>query len=79
MDNWSRTTDEMIYSMLTESTGTNMLDSGGDSDRHWQRNQDKSFEDFNNEPCLVLLDQSQEFQWLQQMLTVLRLQDWRWL
>tara|TARA_R110001583_G_C5501597_1_gene395807 strand:+ start:184 stop:807 length:624 start_codon:yes stop_codon:yes gene_type:complete len=61
MDNWSRTTDEMIYSMLTESTGTNMLDSGGDSDRHWQRNQVKSFEDFNNEPCLVLLDQDTDY------------------
>ena len=57
MVNWSKTTDEIIYSMLVESTGTHMLDSGGGSNRHWQRNQVKSLEDFQSEPCLVLLDQ----------------------
>ena len=40
----------IIYEMLTESTGKHMLDSGGDNNRHWQRNQQKSLEDFENEP-----------------------------
>ena len=35
--------------MLTENTGVAMCDSGGDDGRHWQRNQKKSFEDFQNE------------------------------
>jgi hypothetical protein len=42
-------TKKLIYQMLTESTGTHFLDSGGENDRHWQRNQKKSFEDFENE------------------------------
>jgi hypothetical protein len=42
-------TETLIYNMLTESTGTHFLDSGGDSGRHWQRNQKKSIEDFRNE------------------------------
>jgi hypothetical protein len=61
MVNWSKTTDEIIYSMLVESTGTHMLDSGGGSNRHWQRNQVKSLEDFQSEPCLVLLDQDSDY------------------
>lgn len=39
-----------IYQLLTQSTGTHMLDSGGDNGRHWQRNQQRSMEDFINEP-----------------------------
>jgi len=42
-------TKELIYQMLTESTGTHFLDSGGDNNRHWQRNQKKTIEDFENE------------------------------
>lgn len=42
--------NELVYKMLTENTGTHFLDSGGDSDRHWQRNQLKSIEEFENEP-----------------------------
>ena len=38
--------EQTIYNMLTENTGTHMLDSGGGSGRHWQRNQKKSIEDF---------------------------------
>lgn len=41
--------ETLIYNMLTESTGIHFLDSGGDSGRHWQRNQKKSIEDFINE------------------------------
>lgn len=31
--------DRVLVSMLTEGTGTAMCDSGGESNRHWQRNQ----------------------------------------
>jgi hypothetical protein len=43
-------TKEVIYKMLTENTGIHMCDSGGEDGRNWQRNQKKSFNDFNNEP-----------------------------
>ena len=43
-------TKELIYKMLTECTGKDMCDSGGDSWRHWQRNQKKTIKDFENEP-----------------------------
>ena len=42
-------TQEKIYEMLTESTGTHFLDSGGSNNRHWQQNQKKTLEDFQNE------------------------------
>ena len=40
----------LIYSMLTESTGTAIADSGGDDGRHWQRNQKKTIQDFIDAP-----------------------------
>lgn len=43
-------TKKLIYEMLTECTGKHMCDSGFDSGRHWQRNQKKTIEDFQNEP-----------------------------
>jgi len=43
-------TSELIYEMLTENTGVHMCDSGMGSNRHWQKNQGKTFEDFENEP-----------------------------
>lgn len=43
---------ELIYKMLTESTGISMMDSGGTDNRGWQRNQKKSFTDFENEPAV---------------------------
>jgi len=46
--------EQLIYNMLTESTGTHMLDSGGGSNRHWQRNQLKSIDDFKNEPHITI-------------------------
>ena len=46
--------EQVIYDMLTESTGKHMLDSGGGSDRHWQRNQLKSIDDFKNEPHITI-------------------------
>ena len=42
-------TKEVVYSMLTENTGINFLDSGGENGRGWQRNQKKNIEDFENE------------------------------
>jgi len=43
-----------IYEMVTESTGTHILDSGGSNGRHWQRNQQKSIEDFLSAPEATL-------------------------
>jgi len=42
-------TNELIYEMLTENTGSHMLDSGGGGNRNWQKNQGKTIEDFENE------------------------------
>ena len=36
----------VIYDMLKENTGIAMCDSGGDNGRSWQRNADKTLEDF---------------------------------
>ena len=43
-------TKELIFSMLTENTGTHMCDSGGDNGRMWQRNANKCVADFEDEP-----------------------------
>jgi hypothetical protein len=43
-------TEEVIYGMLTENTGTHFLDSGGSDGRAWQRNAMKTLEDFRAEP-----------------------------
>ena len=42
--------DQVIYDMLTESTGIHPMDSGNDQDRNWQRNQKRTLEDFQQEP-----------------------------
>lgn len=42
-------TKELVYKMLTECTGKHMCDSGFYG-RHWERNQKKTIEDFENEP-----------------------------
>ena len=44
-------TEKVITSMLTENTGSHMLDSGGAYGRNYEHNQGKSFED---EPAAVL-------------------------
>ena len=54
-------TKQIIYEMLTESTGTHMLDSGGDDDRHWQQNQKMSLEDFENEIEYEFFDTDTEY------------------
>ena len=45
-------TEKAVFEMLTESTGTHFLDSGMGSNRHWQRNQKKTLEDFRNQPYI---------------------------
>jgi hypothetical protein len=44
------TTVDIIASMLTENTGMAMMDSGGENDRHWQRNAGMTAEDFEALP-----------------------------
>lgn len=44
----------IIAAMLTENTGTHMLDSGGDSGRAWQRNAGKVVADFEAQPTASL-------------------------
>ena len=53
--------EKVIYDMLTESTGTHMLDSGMSSGRHWQRNQLKSIDDFKNKPHITIEDKDSEY------------------
>jgi hypothetical protein len=50
MQTITNNTEEVIYGMLTENTGTHFLDSGGSDGRRWQRNAMKTLEDFKNEP-----------------------------
>lgn len=47
-------TEQILYEMLTENTGTHFLDSGGDDGRMWQRNQKKTLEDFKSEPYATI-------------------------
>tara|TARA_R110000764_G_scaffold58016_1_gene126157 strand:+ start:24 stop:608 length:585 start_codon:yes stop_codon:yes gene_type:complete len=54
-------TEQAIYEMLTESTGTNMCDSGGVSGRAWQRNQKKSLQDFKDEPTETIEDKETDY------------------
>ena len=44
------TTQDVIHEMITENTGSHMLDSGGAYGRNWQRNKEKSIEAFAAEP-----------------------------
>ena len=50
----TKTTEQVIYEMLTESTGTNFLDSGGDNGRFWQRNQLRTLEDFKKDELVEI-------------------------
>jgi hypothetical protein len=49
----STSTADVITAMLTEPTGENILDSGGENDRHWQRNAGMTAEDFEAQPRVV--------------------------
>lgn len=57
-------TKQVIYNMLTENTGTHFLDSGGANDRHWQRNQSKTINDFDNEKEIQIMDKNSEYPYL---------------
>ena len=48
----------LIYEMLTESTGSHMLDSGGAYGRHWERNQKRSQSDFENDQPETITDEN---------------------
>ena len=61
-------TKQIIYEMLTEPTGTHMLDSGGDDDRHWQRNQKMSLEDFENEKEYEFFDTDTDYPYCEKSL-----------
>jgi hypothetical protein len=41
--------ENLVYKMITESTGIHLLDSGMGEGRHWQQNQKKTLKDFQNE------------------------------
>jgi len=42
--------ENLVAAMLTENTGTHMLDSGGANGRAWQRNQGMTVEKFKSQP-----------------------------
>ena len=65
MDNEYYKTEQVIYGMLTESTGRHFLDSGDAYGRNWERNQKKSLQDFRNdlEVALVLEDDEENSVW----------------
>jgi len=45
---------QTIAEMLTENTGTHLLDSGGAYGRNWEKNTDKTVEAFENEPSATV-------------------------
>lgn len=47
---------ELVYKMLTESTGAALMDSGDAYGRHWEHNQKKTLQDFINEPEVEVTD-----------------------
>jgi len=49
-------TDSVLYDMLTENTGCDMMDSGGDGGRNWQRNAGRDFRD--DEPYTYYVDKN---------------------
>lgn len=46
--------ENLVYKMLTQSTGTHMCDSGGANGRMWQRNQALTLKDFKTRPECTL-------------------------
>lgn len=48
------TVQNLVYKMLTTSTGAAICDSGGAYGRHWERNAKKSIDDFENEPSATI-------------------------
>jgi len=54
--------ENLIAAMLTENTGTHILDSGGASGRAWQRNQGQTVESFRAQPSAIAEIYVNEFQ-----------------
>ena len=54
--------ENLIAAMLTENTGTHMLDSGGASGRAWQRNQGQTVESLRAQPSATAEIYVSEFQ-----------------
>ena len=54
-------TKQAIYEMLTESTGEHFLDSGGYYGRHWETNQKKTINDFDDEPYETIENQETDY------------------
>lgn len=51
----------LAFALLTTSTGIDQMDSGGESGRHWQKNQLKTIDDFMAEPeAKVSIDEDLE-------------------
>jgi hypothetical protein len=50
----TKTTEQVIYGMLTENTGAHFLDSGGAYGRNHERNRAKTIEDFEAEPRVAV-------------------------
>ena len=50
----TRDLDDVIAAMLTENTGSSILDSGGAYGRNWQRNQGKTAAHFREQPAATL-------------------------
>lgn len=48
------TIEQTIYELLTTSTGSALGDSGDAYGRHWQRNQKRSLQDFENDPQAII-------------------------
>jgi len=46
----TKTTEQTIYTMMTENTGKALCDSGDAYGRNWQKNQNKTIDDFNRQP-----------------------------
>lgn len=54
--------ENLVAAMLTENTGTHMLDSGGASGRAWQRNQGQTVESLRAQPSATAEIYVSEFQ-----------------
>ena len=50
----NKTTEQTIFEMMTENTGSALCDSGGAYGRNWERNQKKTLDDFRSAPSAVL-------------------------
>ena len=64
MEKKTMNTNQIIYEMLTENTGMHMLDSGGASGRHWQRNQNKTIQEFEKEDVYKVIDKDSDYPYL---------------